>query len=435
MMSDLLWQKPGVKVDARIQRFLAGDDVMLDREFFLLRHRAPAARTPKACSASASSTPTSSRRCERELDALARRLPQRRFVLDERFEDGHSAIEARLVERLGDAGRKIHTGRSRNDQVLVATRLWLKDAARATLAALPRERATVALARAEAEGDAADARLHAPAARGGVVARHVVGGLGRRLHRRRAARARHARAGSTPIRSAPPPATASTCRWTATTRRTALGFARHAGVADVRAALARQVRDGGARGAGVGAARPAPAGLGPEPVHQRRIRLRRAAGAVHHRQLDHAEQAQSRRDRADARELRRVAAARTEIEQLLSLPSGYHRDLQFTKGAMFHALRPRPAARWRCCRTCCATWSGRPERDARGDRAVDVRHRPGGRSGAPGHAVPRGLPPGRRSGALGRRAIPRPAWPRACRRARAADCALDELQRRLEALR
>jgi len=34
-MSDLLWQKPGVEVDARIMRFLAGDDVVLDREFFL----------------------------------------------------------------------------------------------------------------------------------------------------------------------------------------------------------------------------------------------------------------------------------------------------------------------------------------------------------------------------------------------------------------
>src|SRR3546814_13389210 len=34
-MSDLLWQKPGVAVDARIQAFLAGDDVILDREFFL----------------------------------------------------------------------------------------------------------------------------------------------------------------------------------------------------------------------------------------------------------------------------------------------------------------------------------------------------------------------------------------------------------------
>ena len=34
-MSDLLWQKPGVQVDAQIQAFLAGDDVLLDREFFL----------------------------------------------------------------------------------------------------------------------------------------------------------------------------------------------------------------------------------------------------------------------------------------------------------------------------------------------------------------------------------------------------------------
>ena len=34
-MADLLWQKPGVAVDYRIQAFLAGDDVILDREFFL----------------------------------------------------------------------------------------------------------------------------------------------------------------------------------------------------------------------------------------------------------------------------------------------------------------------------------------------------------------------------------------------------------------
>ena len=34
-MSDLLWQKPGVAVDAGIQAFLAGDDVLLDRAFFL----------------------------------------------------------------------------------------------------------------------------------------------------------------------------------------------------------------------------------------------------------------------------------------------------------------------------------------------------------------------------------------------------------------
>jgi argininosuccinate lyase len=42
-------------------------------------------------------------------------------------EDIHSFIEARLVEMVGDAGRKLHTGRSRNDQVATAMRLWLRE--------------------------------------------------------------------------------------------------------------------------------------------------------------------------------------------------------------------------------------------------------------------------------------------------------------------
>ena len=42
-MTDLLWQKPGVEVDAKIQAFLAGDDVILDREFFLFDIRASVA--------------------------------------------------------------------------------------------------------------------------------------------------------------------------------------------------------------------------------------------------------------------------------------------------------------------------------------------------------------------------------------------------------
>ncbi|MBC7911284.1 MAG: argininosuccinate lyase, partial [Pyrinomonadaceae bacterium] len=42
-------------------------------------------------------------------------------------EDVHSFIEARLIQLIGDAGRKLHTGRSRNDQVATAFRLWLRD--------------------------------------------------------------------------------------------------------------------------------------------------------------------------------------------------------------------------------------------------------------------------------------------------------------------
>ena len=52
-----------------------------------------------------------------------------RFKWDMRQEDIHMAVEAALVERIGDPGRKLHTGRSRNDQVALDLRLWCLDAA------------------------------------------------------------------------------------------------------------------------------------------------------------------------------------------------------------------------------------------------------------------------------------------------------------------
>ncbi len=65
------------------------------------------------------------------------------FFADESAEDVHSFVEARLVALVGDAGRRLHTGRSRNDQVATAFRLWLREeidrvdaAARGTQAAL-----------------------------------------------------------------------------------------------------------------------------------------------------------------------------------------------------------------------------------------------------------------------------------------------------------
>ena len=48
------------------------------------------------------------------------------FTIEEAFEDMHSKIEHVLTEKLGDLGKKIHTARSRNDQVLVALHLYLK---------------------------------------------------------------------------------------------------------------------------------------------------------------------------------------------------------------------------------------------------------------------------------------------------------------------
>ena len=49
------------------------------------------------------------------------------YFADDTVEDVHSFIESRLIQLIGDTGRKLHTGRSRNDQVSTAFRLWLRD--------------------------------------------------------------------------------------------------------------------------------------------------------------------------------------------------------------------------------------------------------------------------------------------------------------------
>ena len=201
-----------------------------------------------------------------------------RFVLDDRFEDGHSAIEARLIERLGDAGRKVHTGRSRNDQVLVATRLWLKaQAASNCQRLLPSGRRRLPRAR-RARSACRCRATRICSAPWSPRRRMWFAGFAEAFIDNAVARARHPRAGSMPTRSARPPATASTCALDRehTTRR--LGFARMQISPGLRPAFARQVRDRCTRRTGQRRARPAPAGLGPVPVHHGRIRLRRLAG-------------------------------------------------------------------------------------------------------------------------------------------------------------
>jgi len=50
------------------------------------------------------------------------------FVFDEALEDIHMNVEARLIERIGEAGKRLHTARSRNDQVATDFRLYVRDA-------------------------------------------------------------------------------------------------------------------------------------------------------------------------------------------------------------------------------------------------------------------------------------------------------------------
>ena len=61
------------------------------------------------------------------LDELLKEAESGNFHIEEGFEDIHSKVEYELTQRLGDIGKKIHTGRSRNDQVLVDLHLFFKD--------------------------------------------------------------------------------------------------------------------------------------------------------------------------------------------------------------------------------------------------------------------------------------------------------------------
>jgi argininosuccinate lyase len=62
------------------------------------------------------------------LDAIAGEIERGEFTFTIELEDIHTHIERALIARLGDVGRKLHTGRSRNDQVVTDVKLWVRDA-------------------------------------------------------------------------------------------------------------------------------------------------------------------------------------------------------------------------------------------------------------------------------------------------------------------
>ena len=64
---------------------------------------------------------------EQGLSEIRAEIEAGRFSFTTEREDVHMHVEAALIEKLGDVGRKLHTGRSRNDQVATDTRLWVRD--------------------------------------------------------------------------------------------------------------------------------------------------------------------------------------------------------------------------------------------------------------------------------------------------------------------
>ena len=73
-------------------------------------------------------SPADCQQIEQGLEAIRREIKQGSFQFAPECEDIHMAIEQRLTEQLGDVGRKLHTARSRNDQVSTDLRMWVREA-------------------------------------------------------------------------------------------------------------------------------------------------------------------------------------------------------------------------------------------------------------------------------------------------------------------
>ncbi|QJW88760.1 argininosuccinate lyase [Spirosoma taeanense] len=121
-----LWQKEGVSTAEQIERFTIGRDRDMDlylAPFDVLGNLAHAQMLETIDLL----TRDELQMLRTELTTIFRQIQAGQFVIEEGVEDVHSQVELLLTRVLGDVGKKIHSGRSRNDQVLVDLKLFTRD--------------------------------------------------------------------------------------------------------------------------------------------------------------------------------------------------------------------------------------------------------------------------------------------------------------------
>jgi len=120
-----LWEK-GIPTDKQIEHFTVGNDRELD--LVLAKYDALGSIAhAKMLGQIGLLTNAETESLVLALDEIIKDIANGNFEIEDSFEDVHSKIEYLLTVKLGDAGKKIHTARSRNDQVLVDVNLYLKD--------------------------------------------------------------------------------------------------------------------------------------------------------------------------------------------------------------------------------------------------------------------------------------------------------------------
>lgn len=124
-MAKRLWDKGG-ELDSAVQAFTVGNDPEIDLSLIRWDCFGSAAHARMLSSVGL----LGAEDCKSilsELKKISKKAENGEFSIAVELEDGHTAIESALVEALGESGKRVHAGRSRNDQVITATRLYLRN--------------------------------------------------------------------------------------------------------------------------------------------------------------------------------------------------------------------------------------------------------------------------------------------------------------------
>lgn len=123
-MAKKLWEK-NIDVNPEIERFTVGKDRELD--LFLAPYDVMGSLAHSAMLATIGMLTEEEKNClHAELRNIYAAIEKGEFVIEEGVEDVHSQVELMLTRKLGDTGKKIHSGRSRNDQVLLDLKLFTR---------------------------------------------------------------------------------------------------------------------------------------------------------------------------------------------------------------------------------------------------------------------------------------------------------------------
>jgi argininosuccinate lyase len=120
-----LWQKT-TNVNQLVESFTVGRDTEYDHQMAAFDVLGSLAHTQMLESIGLMSS-DDLKLVQRELKAIYKDIEQGNFTIEPGVEDVHSQVEMLLTQRIGDAGKKIHSGRSRNDQVLVDLKLFFRN--------------------------------------------------------------------------------------------------------------------------------------------------------------------------------------------------------------------------------------------------------------------------------------------------------------------